>query len=102
MLPGKYPRALALTADGVAHVVDIKENTADAVSPAGETVISPPSAASSAGNPSPAKKPRPAGGQAAASATAKRGPDLPAVLCLALDRRASRVCLGTCQGQILS
>lgn len=25
MLPGKYPRALALTADGVAHLVDIKE-----------------------------------------------------------------------------
>ncbi|CAN0025986.1 unnamed protein product, partial [Ectocarpus sp. 12 AP-2014] len=101
MLPGKYPRAMALTADGVAHVVDIKENTADAVSPAEETIISPPSAASSTGNPSPAKKPR-ATSQAAAAATANRGPALPAVLCLALDRRASRVCLGTCQGQVLS
>lgn len=25
MLPGKYPRALALTADGNSHLVDIKE-----------------------------------------------------------------------------
>lgn len=41
-------------------------------------------------------------GQAAAAATANRGPALPAVLCLALDRRASRVYLGTCQGQVLS
>eukprot|EP00752_Nemacystus_decipiens_P018367 g16476.t2 len=76
-------------------------NTAKALCFAGQQNVSPPSSGPSA-SPSPAKKPRPAPSSEQSSAGSGAASGLPAVLCLALDRRASRVCLGTAAGQVVA
>ncbi|CAM9694588.1 unnamed protein product [Ascophyllum nodosum] len=111
MLPRNIGRAIALAADGIAYMVDIITGTKVPLLNTGESFGLPPSGDASGGNPGPSQKSRSSVSSHQPSPGVKAGGEsgrgrlprsLPSVLCMALDRRAGNVCLGTVNGRVVA